>query len=207
MRFEGTIKTWHDDRGFGFIEPTGGGQELFVHIKAFPTSMGRPIVGSKVTFEVEPAAEGKKRAVRVQLPQASKSAARTNTQKGRQSRSWETSSVVALSIFAVSYVVMSLAWKLPLLVGAAYLVMSIVCAGFYWHDKVSARLGEWRTSEEALILMGVFCGWPGAIVAQQVLRHKTTKPSFRMMHWFTVVLNLTILYLVGTPLLGMLLSR
>jgi len=78
-----------------------------------------------------------------------------------------------LVVFGVSYLVFTLVWKLPLLVGVAYLGMSIVCAGFYWHDKVSARLGKWRTSEGALIFMGIMCGWPGAIVAQQLLRHKT----------------------------------
>lgn len=207
MRFEGTLKNWNDDRGFGFIEPTKGGQELFVHIKAFPTAIGRPEVGAKVTFEVEPATDGKKRAVRVQLAQAAKPVARKTTRNGGTSKGWETSSLVALAIFAVSYITMTLLWQLPLLVGAAYLGMSTLCAGFYWHDKVSARLGEWRTSEEALLLMGVFCGWPGAIVAQQLLRHKTTKPSFRTMHWFTIVLNLGILYLIGTPLLRLLLGR
>lgn len=80
-------------------------------------------------------------------------------------------------------------------------------AGFYWHDKVSARRGEWRTSEEALIVLGVLGGWPGAIVAQQLLRHKTTKQSFRVMHWLTVGLNLGVLLLVGTPMLRIFLQR
>ena len=36
MPFTGTLKSWNDDRGFGFIAPAQGGQEIFVHIKAFP---------------------------------------------------------------------------------------------------------------------------------------------------------------------------
>ena len=41
MQFSGTLKSWNDDRGFGFIEATQGGQggqggqEIFVHVKAF----------------------------------------------------------------------------------------------------------------------------------------------------------------------------
>lgn len=35
MRFEGLLKTWNDERGFGFIQPLAGGQEIFVHVKAF----------------------------------------------------------------------------------------------------------------------------------------------------------------------------
>jgi uncharacterized membrane protein YsdA (DUF1294 family)/cold shock CspA family protein len=191
MRFDGLVKNWNDDRGFGFIEPKQGGQELFVHIKAFPYSFGRPTVGAKVTFEVELGGDGKKRAIKVQ-PAASAQ---------KSDKKWETPSVVALLVFVVSYLISTLMWNLPWQVGAAYVVMSLICAGFYWHDKVSARLREWRTSEAALFMLGVFCGWPGAIVAQQVLRHKTSKKSFRVMHWTSAVMNMVLFYLVSTPLL------
>ena len=207
MRFEGQIKRWNDDRGFGFIEPINGGQEIFAHIKAFPTSFGRPTIGTKVTFEVEAAPDSKKRAVKVQPFAATKSIPQFTTKRAPANNGWELSSIVALLIFSISYLILTAVWNLSIYVGAAYLGMSIVCAGFYWHDKVSAKMGEWRTSEETLIVLGLLGGWPGAIVAQQVLRHKTTKQSFRVMHWFTVGLNLGVLLLVGTPLLRIFLQR
>jgi len=43
MRIEGVIKSWNDERGFGFIEPTQGGQEIFVHVKAFRTRAERQL--------------------------------------------------------------------------------------------------------------------------------------------------------------------
>jgi uncharacterized membrane protein YsdA (DUF1294 family)/cold shock CspA family protein len=210
MRFEGVVKSWQDERGFGFIEPIKGGQELFVHIKAFPTAFGRPSVGAKVTFEVEPGTDGKKRAVKVQPLAGPKpvplSATGSGARRGVPSKSWETSSIAVLAIFGITYLVSTLVWKLPLLVGAGYLAMSVICAGFYWFDKDAAQRNEWRISEETLLGLGLFCGWPGAIVAQQLLRHKTTKPSFRTMHWVTVVLNLSIFILAATPLLRILLK-
>jgi uncharacterized membrane protein YsdA (DUF1294 family)/cold shock CspA family protein len=206
MRFDGIVKSWQDERGFGFIEPAHSGPELFVHIKAFPSAFGRPTVGTKVTFEVEPGTDGKKRAVKVQPFATQKPVASSGSRRGTASKSWETSSVIALGIFGITYLVATVVWNLPIFVGAAYLGMSVICAGFYWHDKNAARSGKWRISEGTLITLGMFCGWPGAIAAQQLLRHKTTKPSFRVMHWVTVVLNFGLLVLAGTPLLRILLS-
>lgn len=68
MRFEGKLEKWNDDRGFGFIMPTRGGDSVFVHISAFPRDSGRPKVGEPLSFEVEPAGDGKRRAVNVQRP-------------------------------------------------------------------------------------------------------------------------------------------
>lgn len=120
MRFNGVVKSWQDERGFGFIEPLEGGQDLFVHIKAFPFQFGRPTVGTKVTFVVEPGTDGKKRAVQVQ-PLAAQTriappASGSGSRRGTAPKSWESSSVIALAIFAVTYLVLSVVWKLPLFV-------------------------------------------------------------------------------------------
>ena len=61
----GTLKTWHDDRGFGFIAPSDGGRELFVHISSFPRDGFRPTVGESLWFEVGPGKDGKEQAIRI----------------------------------------------------------------------------------------------------------------------------------------------
>ncbi|CAM3768292.1 cold shock domain-containing protein [Paracidovorax anthurii] len=65
MRFGGRLKQWNAERGFGFIVADDGGAELFVHISAFRRRDRIPTPGEVLTFEVEPAKDGRKRAVRV----------------------------------------------------------------------------------------------------------------------------------------------
>ena len=61
----------------------------------------------------------------------------------------------------------------------------------YGRDKAAARGGLWRTPEITLHLVSVAGGWPGALIAQRVFRHKTRKQPFRTVFWCTVVANLT----------------
>lgn len=56
-----------------------------------------------------------------------------------------------------------------------------------------ARAGRGRVSEQTLLTVGLFGGWPGALVAQQVFLHKTRKRSFRRMFWLTVLINVAVL--------------
>jgi uncharacterized membrane protein YsdA (DUF1294 family) len=61
----------------------------------------------------------------------------------------------------------------------------------YALDKSAAVAGRWRVSEQSLLLLGLAGGWPGGLVAQQLLRHKSNKTSFRHAFWGTVVVNVT----------------
>ena len=65
MRFEGILKSWNDDKGFGFVSPSQGGQDIFVHISDYPRGR-RPFLNESLTFEVALNPQGKKRAVNVQ---------------------------------------------------------------------------------------------------------------------------------------------
>lgn len=65
MRFEGKLTKWNSERGFGFIAASDSGQDVFVHISAFPRDGSQPVLDELLSFEVEPDGKGKKRAVRV----------------------------------------------------------------------------------------------------------------------------------------------
>jgi uncharacterized membrane protein YsdA (DUF1294 family) len=70
-----------------------------------------------------------------------------------------------------------------------YLGISIVTFLVYLSDKSSARKDQWRTPEKTLHLLGLIGGWPGALIAQKLLRHKNRKLSFQIVFWITVLLN------------------
>lgn len=69
----------------------------------------------------------------------------------------------------------------------------------YAKDKSAAEKGEWRVPEKTLHLLSLFFGWPGAMVAQERLRHKTKKVSFRIIFWLTVLLNIAVACMLHTP--------
>ncbi len=95
-----------------------------------------------------------------------------------------------LVLFLAVYLFASLAWDMSQLVGAAYLTTSLTCFVAYAIDKSAARADSWRTPESTLLILGLVGGWPGALLAQQWLRHKTSKPSFLRKFQLTVALNL-----------------
>ena len=200
MRIDGTLKSWNDERGFSFIEPLQGGQEIFVHIKAFEARLGRPQIGQRLTFEVEMGPKGKKRAKRVRPVQVQR--ARTR-QRSDSSTQWGTASYFAIPVFFLVYVVVAVLWRVPRWVGWLYLAVSAVCFIVYAIDKSAAVAGRWRISEGALIFLWLAGGWPGALVAQQILRHKSIKASYRSMFWGSVVLNVLGFISLSSPLLSL----
>lgn len=72
----------------------------------------------------------------------------------------------------------------------AYVVLSLVSFFVYAFDKSAAQRGARRVPERSLHLLAVAGGWPGALLAQRMLRHKTRKVPFRRVFWGTVLLNI-----------------
>lgn len=73
-------------------------------------------------------------------------------------------------------------------------LMSLVTFLLYWLDKDAARYREWRISERTLQWVSVLGGWPGALLAQGMLRHKSRKIRFQVWFWIAVVIHLLLVY-------------
>jgi uncharacterized membrane protein YsdA (DUF1294 family)/cold shock CspA family protein len=206
MRFTGTLKSWNDERGFGFIEPDQGGQELFVHIKAFPPGTGRPAVGQLLSFEVELAQGGKKRATGVQYPPPSRKASVPRGPKPESPAPWTLPRMVILPAFVALYAYVAVRWGFKPQVLLVYVAISLAAFMLYAFDKSAAVAGRWRTPESTLHALALLGGWPGALLAQQLLRHKTAKPEFIVAFWATVGVNITLFVLWHSGVLGAVLA-
>jgi uncharacterized membrane protein YsdA (DUF1294 family) len=98
-------------------------------------------------------------------------------------------SFLFITVFAGYLAAAVLGGKLPALVPAFYLAASIVTLAVYALDKRAACSGRWRTPEATLHLLAVIGGWPGALISQKLLHHKTKKQPFRAFFFLTIVIN------------------
>lgn len=198
MRFNGTIKSWNDDRGFGFIEPTQGGQEIFVHIKAFSGLRERPRLHQRVSFQVEMNPQGKKRAVMVELERATRPAS-VGAIKANHPVQWGTATLFVIPAFCLILLAGYALGHPPRWLMGAYVGISLLTFLVYASDKSAAQQGAWRVSENTLHLLAMAGGWPGALIAQQMLRHKSAKQEFRAVFWGTVVTNVAGFIFLASP--------
>jgi uncharacterized membrane protein YsdA (DUF1294 family)/cold shock CspA family protein len=191
MRIKGKIATWNDDKGFGFITPNAGGKQIFIHISAFRNRNRRPEIDQLVTYAESTDRQGRPRAENATL------AGDKLRKKGYRSNG--TLSILSSGLFLGIVGISVLADKIPVLILALYFISSMLTFFVYASDKSAAQKGAWRTKESTLHLLSLAGGWPGALIAQQKLRHKSQKRSFRFIFWFTVLLNCSAFIWLLTP--------
>ena len=184
MNQKGLLTSWNDAKGFGFITPEKGGERLFAHISAYQ-GRGRPSASRKVVYAQTKDEKGRLRASSFQYAGVARHSVAVATGV------WFALLIAAAVAGAVS--VLYVQGYVPVLLPAAYGVMSVVTFLMYAVDKGAAESGKRRVPEGRLHLFELLCGWPGALVGQQFFRHKTRKTSYQVSFWFNVVLNLAVL--------------
>lgn len=64
---KGQLKSWKDDKGFGFIQSSELKQDTFIHISTLKAMSRKPKVGDFIYFDVEKQADGKYRAINCRI--------------------------------------------------------------------------------------------------------------------------------------------
>lgn len=191
MRFTGTLKSWNDDRGFGFIAVDRARQDVFVHISQFPAIYGRPQGGERLSFDVVADRDGRLQAVAVRILPAAAA-----VRHDELPAAWTIPRLLILPIFGTIYGVVASLWGFYPWVLTGYVAVSLATFLAYDLDKSAAMQHRRRTRERTLHLLSLLGGWPGAMVAQMWLRHKSSKSSFIAKFWLTVVLNIVLFVLL-----------
>jgi len=191
VRSKGKITHWNDDKGYGFIQSDLGAEKVFVNIREFGPHAGRPGLDEKVSFSLSTDKQGRTCAVRV-----SRAGAKPPGKAGNDNYSGQ----VLIAVIFIAVVGMSVfVAGMPIQVLYLYVAVSIITFVVYAIDKSAAKRGAWRKQESTLHLLALVGGWPGAMIAQQTLRHKSSKTSFRAVFWVTVVINCGFFIWLFTP--------
>lgn len=191
MRYQGKITSWKDDKGFGFITQRVNGNQVFVHIKSFVNQQRRPIENETVSYELKTDTKGRPQALSVAF---SDECVPTTCSPSRSK-----SALLFTATFLLFVAGATFTGNLPLVVLGIYLVASAITFIAYALDKSAAKNDKWRTNESTLHLFALIGGWPGALAAQRLLRHKSKKQPFQNVFWITVVLNCGALCYLFTP--------
>ena len=152
-----------------------------------------------MSFQVELNPQGKKRAFNVEVVRPRR-ASLPAPRRSSGSVQWGTASLFVIPIFAVILLLGHVFGEPPRWLLWVYLGSSAVTFLAYAMDKSAAQRGAWRTKEQTLHLLSLAGGWPGALLAQQMLRHKSAKAEFRSVFWTTVVLNIVGFVVLSSPL-------
>lgn len=118
--------------------------------------------------------------------------ARRPAHAAKHAGGWGVGATIGL-FFVIALLLGAIAGRVPAWVALVYTVMSGVTLLSYRLDKSAAVANRRRTPEQSLHLLALFGGWPGALLAQSVFRHKSSKAAFQWAFRATVVLNLGVL--------------
>lgn len=119
MRFEGVLSAWNHDAGYGTIRPSGGGEEVFVGLAAFPTDGEGPRLDEPLSFEIVTGRDGRKQAVQlkrvpgIHVNPAMREAAGSARLRARQAQRKRRLSLLAGAVVAVMLVAGGVHWWPP----------------------------------------------------------------------------------------------
>lgn len=109
---KGVLKTWKEDRGYGFITPDNGGRDVFIHISAIGKVNRNPLPGDIIHYQIIRDKHGKFRAINANI----EGLATQGRKWGRQEQN--KSSALKLVFYSV----------------LAFLLMATAAVWFLWYN-------------------------------------------------------------------------
>jgi len=192
LRLKGKVVKWNSDKAFGFVTPNGGGDNVFIHKTALANRNRTPQLNDVITFSITKDKDGRYC--------ASNATFTGEKLKKKVGKNISTFSVYLSLLFLVAITVAFFFGYLAEKLLYVYIGLSVLTYLAYAFDKSKAQRGAWRTQESTLHFLSLAGGWPGAAIAQQFLRHKSSKREFRNVFWITVAINIgALMWLYSSP--------
>ena len=188
VRKKGVLTKWNHDKGYGFITPVGEKKEIFVHISEF---QGRPLQYDKISFTLTKDKSGRDCAI--DAVKFNKATLNSETKKTNKIN------ILAILVIPIFYLILFYFTQIKgveLYIIPYYVLVSAFTYYMYSEDKDFAQNGNWRISESTLHFLSIFGGWTGAIIAQNILKHKSSKTSFKIIFFITILLNISFLFIL-----------
>lgn len=171
---KGQIVEWNDTKSYGFIFAVSGERKVFFHISSVTNRGYRPKLKDSVIFDVIEDNKGRLNAENIVV----------------QGVNGFPFTVLFGFSFLVAATASIVVFNGVLILIPLYLVLSIFTYLMFARDKQAAKNKSWRISENTLHILSLLGGWPGALLAQFQLRHKSRKQPFKSILWVTILLNI-----------------
>ncbi|RVT88385.1 DUF1294 domain-containing protein [Inhella crocodyli] len=196
----GRVSHWDAAKGLGFVQPDAGGERLVLRradLAGRLKARGNPDVGEPVRYTPRDGMAKGVHSQRASPPASAPPGARPRA--SRPAAAPNSARLLVIPAFGLLLGAIHMSWPLPRLVTTLYGALSTALFIVYGMDKWAAKRGRARVAESSLHLIALLGGWPGALLGQQVFRHKTAKPAFLRWTWAMVALNLLALVWIVTP--------
>lgn len=187
-RIQANIVEWKPEKGYGFARLPGGTERVFVHARALTNRSSRPKRGDAVEFDLVKSQKGYSGA-NVRLLSGDEFARR-------------------LPLHLVTAAMLLILVQLDIILGRAPFALAVVYAGMgalsvylYGQDKQAAKAGLWRVSETHLLLVDLFGGIIGGLLAQHRYWHKMSKEPYQNRIFVVVAIHAAFLAALGSGLL------
>lgn len=192
MKKKGKIHHWNTSRGMGSIRSPQTGYDILFRLKDYRGSAA-PREGETVWFDEVTSVHTKPRAIAVSTVSANADvhSHRPRHYIGRKSNARTFMMLVFLWVVLGVWGVWS--YRLSIWLVASVLAVNLLTLLAYAIGPQAAHGRGRRIPEPVLHLLSLLGGWPGAGLAQTILRYRSHKPSFAVWYWGTVGLHLALL--------------
>lgn len=190
--YRGKIVYWNDQKGYGFIKIPKIENNIFFHISAYAYEKRRPQKDRTVSFLLQKN-QNKIQALRIVERGDEDGLFEQVALDARRAGPHHFEAAIYLALALLFYIILS---TLSITITIASLSISILTFILYSIDKRAAINAHFRIPEASLHLASLLGGWPGALIARPILRHKTNKNRFIIFFWLSVIINFFSLYIL-----------